>query len=377
MLYIEKIDTNSKAQVRRFVKLPFLFYVDNPNWVPPILIDIEAMLDRKKHPFYEHSDADFFIAVNDGRDVGRIGVYENNPFNQYRGIQQMGFFLFECEDNLETAQALFEKAYEWGLERGLDSIVGPKGIGPFDGYGILEKGFEHRQMMTMMNYNNPYIPKMMDKMGFVKEVDFVSCYLDLQEFQLPERIHRIADRVKQRGTLEVKEFKNKKEILPWAPKVGEIYNKSFVNNWEYYPLSDKELDYHIDNVMSVVNPKLAKVIVHNGDPVGFLLAFPDVSAAIQRSKGMLFPFGIFDMLLEMKRTNWVALNGAGILPEFHGRGGNALLYSEMEKTVRREGFKFEHADLTQVAESAVEMRQDLINLGGKPYKNHRVYKKEI
>ena len=377
MLYIEKIDTNSKAQVRRFVKLPFQFYVDNPNWVPPILIDIEAMLDRKKHPFYEHSDADFFIAVNDGRDVGRIGVYENNPFNQYRGIQQMGFFLFECEDNLETAQALFEKAYEWGLERGLDSIVGPKGIGPFDGYGILEKGFEHRQMMTMMNYNNPYIPKMMDKMGFVKEVDFVSCYLDLQEFQLPERIHRIADRVKQRGTLEVKEFKNKKEILPWAPKVGEIYNKSFVNNWEYYPLSDKELDYHIDNVMSVVNPKLAKVIVHNGDPVGFLLAFPDVSAAIQRSKGMLFPFGIFDMLLEMKRTNWVALNGAGILPEFHGRGGNALLYSEMEKTVRREGFKFEHADLTQVAESAVEMRQDLINLGGKPYKNHRVYKKEI
>lgn len=377
MLYIEKIDTNSKAQVRRFVKLPFQFYVDNPNWVPPILIDIEAMLDRKKHPFYEHSDADFFIAVDDGRDVGRIGVYENNPFNQYRGIQQMGFFLFECEDNLETAQALFEKAYEWGLERGLDSIVGPKGIGPFDGYGILEKGFEHRQMMTMMNYNNPYIPKMMDKMGFVKEVDFVSCYLDLQEFQLPERIHRIADRVKQRGTLEVKEFKNKKEILPWAPKVGEIYNKSFVNNWEYYPLSDKELDYHIDNVMSVVNPKLAKVIVHNGDPVGFLLAFPDVSAAIQRSKGMLFPFGIFDMLLEMKRTNWVALNGAGILPEFHGRGGNALLYSEMEKTVRREGFKFEHADLTQVAESAVEMRQDLINLGGKPYKNHRVYKKEI
>ena len=133
MLYIEKIDTNSKAQVRRFVKLPFWFYVDNPNWVPPILIDIEAMLDRKKHPFYEHSDADFFIAVEDDRAVGRIGVFENKPFNQYRGIRQMGFFLFECEDNLETAQALFEKAYEWGLERGLDTIVGPKGIGPFDG----------------------------------------------------------------------------------------------------------------------------------------------------------------------------------------------------------------------------------------------------
>jgi GNAT superfamily N-acetyltransferase len=377
MLYIEKIDTNFKAQVRRFVRLPFQFYENTPQWVPPILIDIEAMLDRKKHPFYQHSEADFFIAVRDGKDVGRIGVFENKPYNKYRETQKMFFFLFECEDNLETAQTLFDKAYEWGGERGLDIIVGPKGIGPFDGYGILETGFEHRQMMTMMTYNHAYLPKMMDQMGFEKEVDFVSCYLDINSFNFPERIHRIAERVKKRGAFEVMEFNTKKEVLPWAPKVGEIYDKAFKDNWEYYPLSEEELNYHIDNVMSVVNPKLAKVIVHDGYPVGFLLAFPDVSAAIQRSKGMLFPFGIFDMLLEMKRTNWVAINGAGILPEFQGRGGNALLYSELEKTVRREGFKFEHADLTQVAETAVEMRQDLINLGGKPYKNHRVYRREI
>ena len=89
----------------------------------------------------------------------------------------------------------------------------------------------------------------------------------------------------------------------------------------------------------------------------------------------MLPFGIFDLMLEMRRTKWIAVNGAGILPEFQGRGGNALLYSEMEKTVRND--RFEHGDLTQVAETAVQMRSDLINLGGKPYKNHRVYTRNL
>jgi hypothetical protein len=377
MVTVEKIDTNSKAQVRRFISIPFQFYTDTPQWVPPIRIDIQDMLNKKKHPFYKHSEADFFIAVRDGKDVGRIAALENKSYNNYHHKKTINFYFFETEDNLETARALLDRAIEWGHERGLDTIVGPKGLGIFDGYGILEMGFEHRQMMTMMNYNHAYVPKMMEQLGFEKEVDFISNYLDLNTFVLPERIHRIAERVKKRGSLEVKKFKSRKELMPWTTKVGEVYNQSFINNWEYFPLLDDELDFHIKNVLSVVNHKLAKVIVHEGDPVGFLLAFPDISEAIQRSKGLLFPFGLVDMLTEMKRTNWVALNGMGIMPEYTGRGGNAIMYSEMEKTVKEEGFNFKHADLTQVAETAVEMRSDLINLGGKPYKNHRVYRKKI
>lgn len=113
------------------------------------------------------------------------------------------------------------------------------------------------------------------------------------------------------------------------------------------------------------------MILHDDDVVGFLFAFPDLSAAIQRNKGRLFPFGLVDLLLEYRRTKWVIVNGAGILPQFQGRGGNALLYSEMEKTIKQAGFA--HADLTQVAETAVQMRRDLENLGGVPYKNHRVF----
>jgi GNAT superfamily N-acetyltransferase len=274
-------------------------------------------------------------------------------------------------DDLEVAMALFDRAIAWAKGRGLDRLVGPKGFGALDGYGMLIEGFEFRPAMTMMNYNPPYYPALMDKLGFEKEVDFISCYLGSTQFRLPERVHRIAERAARRSGLEVKRFKSRKELRQWAERIGRTYNQAFINNWEYYPLSDREIAFLTDNLMTVADPQLIKIITHGEEAVGFLFAFPDVSAAIQRSRGRLFPFGIIDLLIEFKRTKWVALNGAGILPEFQGRGGNALLYSEMEKTIKQAGFL--HADLTQVAESAVQMRHDLENVGGVPYKNHRVF----
>jgi hypothetical protein len=121
---------------------------------------------------------------------------------------------------------------------------------------------------------------------------------------------------------------------------------------------------------------MIKIITHEDDVIGFLLGFPDVSAGLQRANGRLLPFGIIHLLLDMRRTNWISLNGMGIIPEFQGLGGNALLYSEMEKALKSES-DFVHAELTQVAETAVQMRHDLVNLGAKPYKNHRVYIKHL
>lgn len=375
MLTIETLDLSSKEQVRRFIRLPFHIYAGCPQWVPPILVDVETQLNPRKHPFYEHSEGEFYIAVRDGQDVGRVAVFENCSFNKYHQSHQAQFYFFECENDQEIANALFERVFNWARARGLDTIVGPKGLGALDGYGVLVEGFEHRQMMTMMNYNHAYYPTLLEKLGFEKEVDFVSCYLHRDSYKLPERVHSIAERVQSRGTLRVQRFKDKRELLKWAPRIGEAYNQAFIRNWEYYPLTQREIKFVVDNIITIANPKLIKIIVHNEDVVGFLFAFPDVSAAIQRSKGHLLPFGILDMLIEMRRTNWVSLNGAGILPEFQGRGGNALLYAEMEKTISE--FKYVHAELTQVAETASTMRSDLINVGGKPYKNHRVFRKKL
>lgn len=375
MLTIEKIDTRSRSQARRFVRIAFRLYANTPQWVPPILVDHMAQLNKQKHPFYEHSEGDFFIAVRDGRDVGRIAVFENPRYNEYHGKRVAQFYFFESEEDQEIAAALSQRASEWAWERKLDTLVGPKGLGPLDGYGMVVEGFEHRQMMTMMNYNFPYYPRMLEALGFEKEVDFVSCYLSADSFRLPERVHSIAERVQQRGNLRVQRFRNKRELLSWAPRIGEAYNKAFVKNWEYYPLADREIKFVVDNILTIANPRLIKIIVHDEDVVGFLFAFPDVSAAIQRSGGRLLPFGLIDLLLELRRTHWISLNGVGILPEFQGRGGNAMMYAEMENTIR--SFNYEHAELTQVAETAVEMRQDLMSVGAQPYKNHRVFRKKL
>lgn len=375
MLTINPVDLHTRSHVRRFVDLPYRLYRNHPQWVPPLRMDVELMLNKTKHPFYEHSDAAFFLAVRDGRDVGRIAALENKPFNAYHHTRQAQFYLFECEDDLEAATALFETAINWATARGLDKIVGPKGFGALDGYGLLVEGFEHRQMMTMMNYNFPYYPRLVEAQGFHKEVDFISCYLNSGKYQLPDRVRSIAERVERRGILNVKRFKNKAELKEWAPRIGEAYNNAFVNNWEYYPLTPREIKFILDNILVIADPRLIKIITSGDQVVGFLFGFHDVSAALQRAKGRLFPFGLIGLLLELRRTKWVALNGAGILPEFQGRGGNALLYNEMDKTIRE--FGFQHADLTQVANTAVQMRNDLVNLGGELYKTHRVYERAI
>jgi len=375
MLSVHKIDTSSRAQVESFIHLPYRLYAGHPQWVPPLFIDARMPLNRNKHPFYEHSDADFFMAVRDGKVVGRIAALENRPFNRYHATHQAQFYFFDCENDPEAAAALFERVFEWAHQRGLTRIVGPKGFGVLDGYGLLVEGFQHRQIMTMMNYNYEYYPILVEALGFEKEVDFASCYLSAQEFHLPERVHHIAQRVAQRSALRVQRFTTKSDLRAWSNRIGRAYNQAFVNNWEYYPLSDREIKFLLDNLLTIADPRLIKVITHHDDAVGFLFAFHDLSAALQRAKGRLFPFGLIDLLTEKNRTRWVALNGAGILPEFHGRGGNALLYAEMENTIRE--YHFEHADLTQVAETAVQMRHDLENLGGKSYKNHRVYSHSV
>lgn len=375
MVTTEKLNTASRAQVRRFIDVPFGLYQNHPQWVPPIRSDVAMMLNHKKHPFYEHSTADFFIAVSDGRDVGRIAALENRNYNRYHNLRTAQFYLFDCEDNSEAAKALFDRVFEWARNRGLDTVIGPKGFSPFDGYGLLQQGFGHRQMMNMMNYNYEYYLRLMEENGFEKEVDFVSHFVMLGEVQLPERIYRIAERAKRLHRLEVIRFNTKRELRRWAPKIGQTYNSAFVKNWEYVPLTEREISFVVDTIMLVANPRLIKIIAQDGNVVGFAFGWPDVSSAMQRCKGRLFPFGIIDLLLEMRRTEWISGNGVGILPDFQGRGGNALLYSEMEKTVREFGYKYH--EMTQIAETAVQMRKDLETLGGKPYKNHRVYKRSL
>ena len=378
MVTIEKIDTENKGQVRRFVELPHRIYKDCAQWVPPLNTDAYGQLDRKKHPFHEHSDMDFFLAVREGRDVGRIAAIENKPFNSYHQTRESDFYFFECENDPEAAAALFNTVFDWSRARGLNSIIGPKGMGPLDGYGIADPGVR----VPADDDDAELQPRVLSGAGggrrdFVKEVDFVSCYLPADNFKIPDRVVRIAKRAMERGHLQTKEFKSKRELIEWAGRIGEAYNKAFVHNWEYYPLSDREIKFVVDNIMTVADHRLIKVVTHGEDVVGFLFAFHDLSAALQRARGRLNPLTLADLLLEMRRTHTVTVNGMGILPEFQGHGGNAILYYEMGRTLLNFTNQFQHVEMTQVAETTEQMRADLKNLNGVEYKNNRVYRRGL
>jgi len=375
MINVKKINLDSRSEVKRFVQFQYDLYKDCPQFCPPFRADITLMMNKKKHPFYEHSDGEFFIAERDGRIVGRIAVFINTLFNEYHNVKKGQFYFFDSIDDQEVANELFSTAFNYCRQHGIEQLVGPKGLSAFDGYGILYKGFEHHQMMTMMNYNFPYYPKLLENIGFEKEVDFASCYLTKDNFVLPEKIREVARRVIERGKFKILEFKNKAEIRAMADEIGAAYNNTFINNWEYYPMTKGEINLLVSNLMDVINPILIKIITYDTKIVGFLVAFPDITKALQRHNGRITPFALVDILFSLKNTDWVSLNGAGVLPEYHGRGGNALLYYEMEKTLKDVGFTY--WELTQVAETAVQMRKDLTTAGGDFYKTHRVYRKQL
>ena len=172
-------------------------------------------------------------------------------------------------------------------------------------------------------------------------------------------------------------FRNKKEVMQWVYKIKEAYNRAFVNNWEYYPLTDRELDTVVESALQLLDPKLLKIIVNQEDEiVGFVLPFPDVSEALQKNNGKVGLIEIIRLFHAIKTTEWLDFNGIGILPEYQGMGGNAIIFNALLGAIR-DNPRFIHAELTQVAETAVQMRRDLENLGVRYYKNHRVYQKLI
>jgi len=375
MLTVKKIDLDSSLEVKQFVQFQYDLYKDCPQFCPPFRADITLMLNKKKHPFYEHSDGEFFIAEKDGKIAGRIGVFINTLFNEYHRVKKGQFYFFDSIDDQDVANELFSAVFDYCRQRGIDQLVGPKGLSAFDGYGILYEGYDHHQMMTMMNYNYPYYPKLLENIGFEKEVDFASCYLTKDSFVLPEKIREVARRVIERGKFKILEFKNKAQIRAMADEIGAAYNNTFINNWEYYPMTQGEINLLLSNLLDVINPRLIKIITYDEKIVGFLIAFPDITRALQRHNGRITPFALVDILVSLKKTDWVSLNGAGVLPEYQGRGGNALLYYEMEKTLK--DFGFTYWELTQVAETATQMRKDLTTAGGDFYKTHRVYHKQL
>ena len=369
-----RLDPDDKRQAGEFLGLPFSLYRDCPQWVPPLETDARAMLDRRRHPFYRHSDAAFFLARGgDGRAVGRIAVLDNRHFNEYNRERTAFFYLFECAEDSAAARLLFDAAADWARGRGLDRIRGPKGFTALDGMGMLVRGFEHRPALGIP-YNFSYYPGLAEENGCIGTTDGVSGYFN-RTARLPAHIHRMSEIVQRRRGLRILTFRSRGDLARVVPRLQKLYNDSLAGTAGNTPLTDDEAKAMADQILWFADPRLIKLIAKGDELVGFVFAYPDISAALQRTGGRLFPFGWIDLLLELKRTKWVNLNGAGIVGKYRGLGGTAILFDEMAKSLQ-EG-RFEHADVVQVGVENDKMQRELRDLGIEFYKTHRMYEKKI
>ena len=197
-----------KRDEREFIELPHRLYRDVPQWVPWFRADMRRMVSRK-HPFFEHSRRGVLPRPPGDRVVGRLCVQENTRYNEHQKMRGAHFYFFDAEDDPEAAAGLFEAALAWARGRGLDSLMGPFGLGGSTGNGILVDGFEHTAAMTMMSWNPPYYARLIEGAGFAKHFELYSAHLDASAFRLPDRIRSVAEHVLARKRFSVLRFRNK------------------------------------------------------------------------------------------------------------------------------------------------------------------------
>ena len=374
IMNIIQIELSNKKQFKDFLDLPFRIYKDIPQWVPPLRMDDRVRLNPKRHPFYKHSQAGFFLAYEGTRPIGRIAVMDHRVYNEYNNEETAFFYLFECKNEQQIADVLFEAAFKWARARGLTRILGPKGFTVMEGFGLLVKGFEHRPAFGQP-YNPPYYPELIESVGFQPERDAVSGYLGT-DLEFPSRIHELAERIAERRGLRIARYRTRQDLRALIPKLKDLYNSALRGTGGNAPITDDEADAMASQLLWFSDPRLVKIVMKADEPVGFLMAYPDISAALQKTKGRVFPFGWITLLREFKRTDWVNLNGMGLIPEYRGSGGTAILYSEIFKSATETG-QFNHGEVVQIGMENAKMQREMENFGIDLYKMHRTYTFEL
>jgi len=371
---ILEVNPSDRYRTQQFIDLPYKIYRDTPQWVPPLVTDDQRIFNKQHNPFYQHSDASFFLATSaDGAAIGRLAVLNNRRYNDFNHEQTAFFYLFECMQNPDASGGLFEAGLDWARKEGLTKIVGPRGFSSLDGLGMLVYGFEHRPAFGIP-YNLAYYPKLVESAGFTSLSDIVSGYLSTN-IQFPEKIDKISDLVQQRRGLFIARYRTRRDLRHLVKRLKDLYNGMMQGTTGNVPLTDDEARSMANQIIWFADPRLIKVIMKGKTPVGFLFAYPDISAAVQRTKGRLLPFGWIELLMEMHRTEWININGAGILEDYQGLGGTAVLFSEMHKSITQGRFK--HAEIVQIGVENDKMQRELRDLGIDFYKTHRLYQRTI
>lgn len=376
---LDIIPVESSRDLRRFIDLPWKIYdpADHPQWVPPLRIAVGDALNKKANPFYKTADRQLFLAMRDGKPVGRIAAIENRAHNAFHQ-DRVGFFgFFECKDDQEAAAALFSAAEKWLAARGLDTMRGPMNPSTNHECGLLVDGFEQHPMI-MTTWNPRYYASLIEKAGFAKAKDLLAYYFPMngqQAFELPERVTALAKRALGGKNLVFRDL----DMKNFKAEVGrgwEIYNSAWESNWGFFPMS-KESFYHEAQILKyIVFPEFTFMAEVDGEPAGFMIIVPDFHHAYKAiGNGRLLPTGLFKLLAMKKKLKSGRIMILGAKPEFRNRGIFALFASEMFR--RGKAFGAEGAEASWILEDNDRLNQPLQSMGAKEYRRWRIYDRAI
>jgi hypothetical protein len=322
----------TRADLKRFVAFPYDLYDKRryPQWVAPLRVAVFDALDREKNPFYKAADRELFLALRDGKVVGRIAAIENRAHNEFHGDRTGFFGFFESVDDQAVADLLFRVASDWLSARGLTSVQGP--MNPSTNYecGLLVQGYEH-QPTFMTAWNPPYYDTLLQGAGFARAKDLLSFWFPAAEpgYGLPEFVQRQAQRALESGRMEFRDLDPSRFDREVAA-CWEIYNDAWERNWGFVPMSRAEFEYMAKDMKRLLWPELAFMASVDGEPAGFMLAVPDYNVALAKNRsGRLFPLGLVRLLRGKKTIRTARVMALGVKKAYRTRSILALFTHEV------------------------------------------------
>jgi GNAT superfamily N-acetyltransferase len=366
-----------RRDLKRFIDLPYRLHARDPLWVPPLRRDVKMLLSRSKNPFFEHAEAEYFIAERDDETVGRIAAISNRLHNEIHS-DRVGFFgFFESIDDQAVADALFAAAADWCRTRTHDVLRGPASFSVNDECGLLVDGFDTPPAL-MMPHNPRYYILLVERAGFSKAKDLwvYQGGSEQRYIPVPERLARGTELIRQRQgitlrALDMKDFEGEVE------RIKELYNSAWEKNWGFVPMTEHEIDHLAAQFKPVVIPEFVPMAEKDGKLIGFGIALPDLNVVFRRHRsGRLFPM-ILDLLwsLKMKRIRRARILLLGVHPDYHGKGIDAMLYHWI--WTRAEKLRIYWGEAGWILEDNPAMNAGLEKMTFRVYKTYRLYDRKL
>jgi GNAT superfamily N-acetyltransferase len=366
----------SKGDRDAFIKFPWRIYRDDPAWVPPLIIERKEFLNRDKHPFYRHGDAELFLARQDGEIVGRIVASDDPNYNALHGTNVGCFGLFESIDDVEVAAALFEAATNWLRSKGRSEIMGPIDYSTNYVCALLIDGFEHRP--TLLTSHNPrYYAELIERCGFSKAKDWYAWWFS-EPIEAAARLRRIARRALRHEALSIRPIKMRK-LKQESRRLREIYNQAWEKNWGFVPFTEVEFDHLVKELKPIAVPEFTLIAEIADEPAGFILCVPDINVALKHVNGRLttlgLPIGLAKLLYYKSRTKTARLVALGVVPKFRHHGiAEMLVLRIVEDAMIKRGFT---GELSMTLEDNHAINRFLEAIGANRYKTYRIYSRRI